>query len=409
MRILHISTSRTSGAGRGAYNLHRALLSIGVESTFLSGDALVNPDSELRFSVWERIRLRFWRKANALLQRVVVAVDASNFSSSCLGAVTLRRFLLADYDVIHIHWVHGGFLKIPVKSHAPPATIVQTLRDEWFYTGGCHFSKDCGELANGCRTCPKMRALFKKSTSVKELEKKKGFLEQNIASIVTISSWAARSFSGSALGNTRKGSQVIPNCIDCEIFAPELGMSRQVRKPEKNGLRVVFGAKRALVEERKGYHYLKVARRMSRAHFTLVIFGADVIPPDANLAPEDLVFGDIEREEDLADIYRSADVFVMPSTFETFGKTAVEAMACGIPVICFKTSGLEDIVEHGENGLLVTDRNPEALANAIDIFAEFDTQVRNKLSGNARKTAVEKFSFPVIAAMHLDVYKSVME
>ena len=64
------------------------------------------------------------------------------------------------------------------------------------------------------------------------------------------------------------------------------------------------------------------------------------------------------RGEELVDAYRAADVFLFPSTTETFGLVALEAMACGVPVIAANTGGVLDIIRDGENGLLFNPERP---------------------------------------------------
>ena len=69
--------------------------------------------------------------------------------------------------------------------------------------------------------------------------------------------------------------------------------------------------------------------------------------------------------EDLVAAYRAADLFVFPSTTETFGLVALEAMACGLPVIAARRGGITDTVAHGRNGLLFDPENPDEIRAQI--------------------------------------------
>lgn len=69
-------------------------------------------------------------------------------------------------------------------------------------------------------------------------------------------------------------------------------------------------------------------------------------------------------DQDLLAEYQQADVFVLPSTYEGFGLTVLEAMACGAPVVCSRVSSLPEVV--GEAGLLVTPGDPTALSEAVE-------------------------------------------
>src|SRR5207245_3727544 len=65
---------------------------------------------------------------------------------------------------------------------------------------------------------------------------------------------------------------------------------------------------------------------------------------------------------ELADYYRAADVCLVPSRTESFGLVALEAAACGTPVVAASVGGLRSIVEHGHTGFLVEGRDPAAFA-----------------------------------------------
>lgn len=71
------------------------------------------------------------------------------------------------------------------------------------------------------------------------------------------------------------------------------------------------------------------------------------------------------RGDDLVAAYRAADLFLFPSTTETFGLVALEAMACGAPVIAANTGGVLDIVRDGENGLLFNPERPEEIGALV--------------------------------------------
>ena len=80
---------------------------------------------------------------------------------------------------------------------------------------------------------------------------------------------------------------------------------------------------------------------------------------------------------------RASDCFVFPSKREGLSKAVIEAMACGLPVICTSIPGVtEDMIDDGEDGIILADRNPADLAQAILRVKENET-LRKKLSSNA--------------------------
>ena len=84
--------------------------------------------------------------------------------------------------------------------------------------------------------------------------------------------------------------------------------------------------------------------------------------------------------------YNAADVFVLPSWYESFGLVAVEAMACGTPVVVSRVGGLTTFVEHGKTGYLVPWRCPDAFARSLETLLE-NPSLRQAMGGAARRKA----------------------
>jgi glycosyltransferase involved in cell wall biosynthesis len=85
---------------------------------------------------------------------------------------------------------------------------------------------------------------------------------------------------------------------------------------------------------------------------------------------------------------RCADVFALPSRYEGFGNVLIEAMACGAPVVATDTDGARDIVQRGENGLLVPVGDANAMAGAIVALVR-DRSLWSRLAANARRRAMD--------------------
>jgi glycosyltransferase involved in cell wall biosynthesis len=101
-------------------------------------------------------------------------------------------------------------------------------------------------------------------------------------------------------------------------------------------------------------------------------------------------------------LYRSADVFVLPSLAETFGIAAVEASAAGLPVIASRIGGLQDIVRDGESGFLVEPGDVGALAAALSRLAS-DADLRARMGARGREHAEQRFDAHVNARRLLDL------
>jgi len=106
-------------------------------------------------------------------------------------------------------------------------------------------------------------------------------------------------------------------------------------------------------------------------------------------------------DEELPGLYANAAVFVQPSSYEGFGLTAAEAMACGTPVIAADAGSLPEVV--GDAGLLVPPRDVDALAGAIAQVLEHRA-LRRELSESGRMRAME-FRWDRSAEQHIEVYR----
>ncbi|MDI6655647.1 MAG: glycosyltransferase family 4 protein [Candidatus Hydrothermarchaeota archaeon] len=111
--------------------------------------------------------------------------------------------------------------------------------------------------------------------------------------------------------------------------------------------------------------------------------------------------------EKMPQYYAAADICVVPSAYEPLGNTVLEALASGKPLIASKTGGIQEVVEHMKNGVLVPPKNPSAIADAILKLLE-DEDLRKKISANARKKA-ETMSWDDVAKKMLAIMREIFE
>ncbi|MFN4166625.1 MAG: glycosyltransferase, partial [Ferrovibrio sp.] len=171
----------------------------------------------------------------------------------------------------------------------------------------------------------------------------------------------------------------------------------------------LFGAMGGGRDPRKGFDLLQSALQHLRGQMQgleLVVFG-QLRPKEA----PDLGFpvhytGHLHDDLSLRVLYSAADVMAVPSRQEAFGQTALEAMACGTPVVAFDVCGLPDIVVHGQTGYLARPFDSEDLARGIH-WVLAHAQARG-LREQARARAVERFSAERVAKQYLDLYEAVL-
>jgi D-inositol-3-phosphate glycosyltransferase len=145
-----------------------------------------------------------------------------------------------------------------------------------------------------------------------------------------------------------------------------------------------------------------------RGHLCVCLIGGDLDEdePDEELArlqalKNELGIGDMvtflgrRSQEALPYYYASADAVVMPSLYESFGMVALEAMACGTPVVASDVGGLPFIVRDGETGFLVPERDPQSLAECLSQLIR-DPALRKRLGDRGIQVARD-YAWPRIA------------
>jgi D-inositol-3-phosphate glycosyltransferase len=111
-------------------------------------------------------------------------------------------------------------------------------------------------------------------------------------------------------------------------------------------------------------------------------------------------------QEKLPLYYGAASVCVVPSYYESFGLVAVEAMACGCPVVVSRTGGLRDTVEHGQVGFTVPPNNAPELAQALGILLS-NQQLRERFSAAAAARITKRYTWPQIARQMAKLFAEV--
>jgi D-inositol-3-phosphate glycosyltransferase len=123
---------------------------------------------------------------------------------------------------------------------------------------------------------------------------------------------------------------------------------------------------------------------------------------------QDLVaFLGSRAQDTLAHYYSAAEVCVVPSHYESFGLVALEAMACGTPVIASRVGGLQQTVEDGVTGFLVPAGDEEALAQNLQLILS-DGTLRKRLAANARQKA-QQYTWQKVADRIIELYEELWQ
>jgi glycosyltransferase involved in cell wall biosynthesis len=230
--------------------------------------------------------------------------------------------------------------------------------------------------------------------------------------VVTISEWLANCARQSQLF-AETPIDVIPNGVDVARFAPRARCEARARlgmAPDRKY--VVFGALGALTDERKGFKQLVEAMHTletlpDAANTELVVFGNPDEAAMPSLGIPTRFEGMIDDDQRLADLYAAADVMVAPSLQEAFGKTLVESMACGTPVVAFRAGGPAEIIDHQVNGYLASPFEPEDLARGI-AWCIASAGRSAALGRAARRKVEENYNAALVGQRYLEHYRRIL-
>jgi glycosyltransferase involved in cell wall biosynthesis len=195
-------------------------------------------------------------------------------------------------------------------------------------------------------------------------------------------------------------------------------VSRYQPQPEEEGMLLVVMPARLLWD--KGVGVLVDAARQLREHnehssIRIALVG---VPDPGNPASIDetqlqewIAEGLVEHwgfRQDMDQVYRQAHIVCLPSLREGLPTVLIEAAAAGRPIVASDVPGCREVVEHGENGLLVPPGDPAALAEALALLAS-DPALRHRMGAAGRVKAVNRFANKKIIAATLNVYSDLLK
>jgi L-malate glycosyltransferase len=221
--------------------------------------------------------------------------------------------------------------------------------------------------------------------------------------MIAVSQAVAENFRG-AFSPLRGRTRIILNAIELERFYPNPDAGRQKRDElDFNRSETLIGIVGQLTPRKGQLELLRAFARMliDFPPATLLVVGAPLFNGDGEylklLERTARELGIEHRvkllgaRSDVASIMQALDLLVINSSVEPFGLVALEAMACGTPVLATATGGLPEIIKHEENGCLIPFGDEKTLAAALVNLARHPA-LRERLADAARKSTGSRFS-----------------
>jgi glycosyltransferase involved in cell wall biosynthesis/SAM-dependent methyltransferase/predicted O-methyltransferase YrrM len=425
LRVVHLCAQDFGGAGKAAYRLHKGMESVGVDSTMTvmnkqSGDPSVKVLPSIYKAdvvhcgdvpqyvspIWKK-QLKRWETLLSGYPQRPRGLEMYTDAHSDLQLEFVDEIRRAD--IVHLHWV-AGQLNIPA---APAAfrdkRLVWTLHDMNPFTGGCHYAGDCQGYIGQCGCCPQLRSQDPEDLSHRIWRQKQAAYRSMNFQLVTPSRWLAQCVRCSSLMN-RFSVATIPNGLPLDIFKPHpKAEARGFFGIDLSAKVVLFGAD-SVLNARKGIAYLvealnRYAATGRKREIAFAFFGET---PEGFRVPADCPvykMGSIRDEKILAMAYSAADAFVIPSLEDNLPNTALEALACGVPLVGFNIGGIPDLIERGKTGYLAAPNDVDGLMRAMD-YVMSEEMLSVQLSQNCRAKAEREYDLECQASAYLNLYEA---
>lgn len=335
MKIVAINTLPAASTGGIMLGIGKIAEKHGHMYTAFAGNWKGFPAKDNRYHI-------FGFRSENMLSALLARLTGLQNCFSVFGTIQLLKQIdRIKPDLIQLNNLHLNVINVPMlfrylKKHRIP--VFWTLHDCWTFTGHCpHFeSIGCDKWKTGCYSCPIYRS-YPASTfdnsAMMFRKKKKWYGSMERLCFIATSDWVHRQLQNSFLKHHL--SIVIKNGIDLNVFKPSHSDFRKKNHCENKYL--VLGVS-FVWNKKKG---LDVFCRLSEDlpdNYQVILVGVDEMLK--NTLPSGIIsIQRTQNQQELAELYSAADVFVNPTLEDTFPTVNLESLACGTPVVTFRSGG----------------------------------------------------------------------
>lgn len=398
MKILQINSTLNWGStGRIAEEIGRLVIDCGGES-FIAYGRYANPSQSNAIKIGNK-----WEIYSHVLKTRLF--DKHGLASKKATNQLIKQIKEIKPDIIHLHNIHGYYLNYPIlfkylaSSNIP---VVWTLHDCWAFTGHCSYFSfaGCEQWKSACFNCLQKSnypsSYFLDNSKDNYQEKMNTFTTVKNMIIVPVSNWLASLVKESFL--SKYPLEVIHNGIDLNLFNHKENVN--VIKP-KNKFTILGVAN--IWEDRKGLNDFILLRKLLPIEYHIILIGLS--SSQIKKLPEGIEgLMRTNSIQELVSFYTKSDVYFNPTWEDNFPTTNLEALACGTPVITYRTGGSpEAINEH--TGFVVKQGDLNATISAIEIIKKKGKEFYSKA---CREQAVSCFDKNARYAEYLKLYKKII-
>lgn len=319
--------------------------------------------------------------------------DKHGFGSQKATINFIEEIKNINPDIIHLHNIHGYYLNLEVLFNflsIANIPIVWTLHDCWSFTGHCaHFEQiGCNRWKDQCYDCPLKKdypsSYLLDNSSNNYLQKKYLFNSVKDITFVAVSSWIKELHKQSFL--KKYPVVTIHNGVNLEVFEP---MKNKESITTHLGIKnkfIVLGVL-SLWNNSRGLNDFINLSKLIDSETVIVLVGLSL--EQIKKLPRNII--GIERTENvkqLVEYYSAADLYVNLTYSDTFPTTNLESLACGTPIVTYKTGGSIEAVSP-ETGYIVEQGNIYSL---VDVINSAKIKGKEYFSFHCRQRAINFFN-----------------
>lgn len=402
MKILHVNVVYPKGSTGKI--IQEIVANMGIEHSFICyGRGEINKSNIVR---------KFCTELEAKIQGVINRLGGLQYGGNYFSTKRLKNIIIQENpNIVHLHCINGYCVNIYSLLDFLAKNKIKTVithHAEFYYTGSCGHALECAKWTTkqGCGKCQKRKyatgCLFLDNTNIAWKRMKKAFDQFDINNLcfVAVSPWVKMRSMQSYLVN-KYNCDVVLNGVNTKVFCEKdrCVNLNHVLQDDIICLHVTASFDTNPLSLKGGYYIVELAKKHPNYKFLIVASYTNV---SENLPPNIILWGRAKSQEELAELYRRANVTIITSKRETFSMIVAESLCCGTPVVGFKAGGPESIALE-EYSTFVDYSDVEALSRAL--IYQLDKK-DDKL--DISRKAIIKYDSSVMVQRYLEVYKKLM-
>jgi len=397
-KLLQINiTANWGSTGKIAETIGKAAINVGWESYIAYGGSCGSSQSNVI-----KVGGKWNRYFHFAEQRIR---DNEGLCSRGATKKLIRKIEEIKPDVVQLHNIHDHYLNYRLLFEYFNKTdikVVWTFHDCWAFTGHCfHFvTAGCMKWETGCNGCPLRneypKTILDKSKRNYDLKKSLFGGNKNLT-IVTCSDWIAGFVRLSFLKDKRL--EVIKNGVDINVYKP----SSTGKKNNKFNIIAVS----SIWNKEKGLADIITLRELLPDDCLITVVGLS--EKQVLELPQGIT--GIKRTQnvhELVELYSNSNVLINPTYADTFPTVNLEALACGTPVITYKTGGSPEAV-NDDTGVVVKIGDIEGMSAAIQWYKGLSAEVFMQVRYACRKRVEELFDKDKCCDKYIELYNKLIE